>query len=340
MNKIIVNSRNLLQEMTGVQRYTLKNIEFFPNEFQNLIPDEKYVGFKGHLWEQFVLPLKSFNKVLWSPSTTGPIFKANQIVTLHDMIWYEHPEWFSKSFALYYKIFVPLVLKKSKKIIVISEYTKNQAIKYLKLPSEKFATIYNGVDEKFRIYSKNEINNIRGKYKLKKPFLLCVGSLKPNKNLNRLFLAWEAVSYSFKKNFDLVVVGGTGNNFNGVGFEKLPDEVRLLGHIPDKDLPLIYSAAYAFVFPSLYEGFGLPILESMACGTPVITSNVTAMPEVAGNAALFVNPYFVEELKSSIELICSNRKLYNNLVEKGLERVSHFHWKKTSLETWKVINQG
>lgn len=339
MKNIVINTRNLLQEMTGVQRYTLKNIEYFPDQFEKITPKKNCFGIKGHIWEQMILPIKLRNKMLWSPSSTGPIFKSNQVVTLHDMLWYEHPEWFSKSFSLFYKLIVPIVLRRAKKIIVISEYTKKQAIKYLNLPSEKFVTIHNGVDEYFRVHSSDEKISVIKKYHLSKPFLLCVGSLKPNKNLNRLFLAWNSVSDTIKNNFDLVVVGGTGKNFSKVGFHKLPDGIKLLGHISDNDLPLIYSASYAFIFPSLYEGFGLPILEAMACGVPVITSNVTAIPEIVGDAAILVDPYSVEEILSSIEEICSNNKLYEDLVKKGIARVSHFHWKKTSNETWKVLNE-
>lgn len=231
-------------------------------------------------------------------------------------------------------------VRKAVKIIAVSNTTKKDLMNYLKLPSEKIAVVYEGVDhDTFKPVKRRLIDE---------PYILYVGSEHPRKNLTRILAAFKKVKQDPRfKDLKLVKVGEAGGreaDFRSMTLKaierlKLKDDVIFVGKVAKEDLPAYYSHAECFVMPSLYEGFGLPLLEAMACGCPVITSNISAPPEVTADAALHVNPRCVEDIASAIISVLSNDELRCELKIKGLKRAKEFSWEKTAKETFKVYKE-
>lgn len=335
-----INCRNLIGHTTGVQRYTkniIENIGDLP--FQEVYPDENFSsGFKGHYWEQFILPKKcAKNELIWSPSNTGPVFYDNQILTIHDTVPFDHPEWLNKKFVLWYKFLQPKLARKVKHIITISEFSKNKIIEHLKVPEEKISVIYNGVD----IFGCVNFNNKIDKFKNLSPYILSVGSLEPRKNVSSLISAFIQYKNEIKSDIKLVIVGKKGVNrvFKEVGLDDVNNQdIIFTGYISDSDLQYLYKNSLGFCYPSLYEGFGLPPLEAMHFSIPVLTSNNTAMKELCQDRAILVNPNSIISITEGIFDLLSNKiseeTIFNNkLYVEGLS------WKKCSDQTVNVINQ-
>lgn len=230
----------------------------------------------------------------------------------------------------------------SDKIIAISNSTKDDLIKLYGIPKRKIEVAYPGVDPIFKPQSSKKINKVKEKHNLKKPYFLFVGSLKPIKNIPRIIEGFYKFLKVTNKPYQLVLVG---SDFwldkkipRYIKKMKLEKEIVNLGYLQRKELPGIYSGAIAFISPSLYEGFGIPLLEAMACSTPVITSNVGSMSEVVDDAGLLVNPENIDEIGKSLIEIVRNRDLRNRLKRRGLERVKKFSWKKFALKVLTAIN--
>jgi glycosyltransferase involved in cell wall biosynthesis len=238
-------------------------------------------------------------------------------------------------------------LKNADRIITISDNTKNDLIQHLKISPEKIQTIYLGVDENFTIPTKTESDLIKQKYSLPESYILYLGSEQPRKNFPFLLKSF----YKLKKAHDLpklklLKVGrpqiGLVQHNEIIKLIKelnIENEVIFIDHIPDKDLTAVYNAASVFVYPSLYEGFGLPPLEAMSCGCPVITSNTSSLPEVVGNAGIMVDPNDVDLLCDKMYQILSNDSLGEELRKKGLNRAKLFNWDKTASETLRIYEE-
>ncbi|XRP97070.1 glycosyltransferase family 4 protein [Methanocaldococcus sp. 16A] len=268
--------------------------------------------------------------------------KPKRILTVYDLTPLLYSKTHKKSKVLMHKYYFPLVLKVTDKIIAISHHTKNDIIKHFKIPEDKIRVIHLAANENYRPLKENEINKIKQKYNLNDPFILYVGTLEPRKNILNLLKAF----YKLKKQgikHKLVITGKKGwkyrNIFELIDKLNLQKEVIFTGYVPDEDLPGLYNAADLFVYPSLYEGFGLPPLEAMACGTPVITSNTSSLPEVVGDAGIMVNPYDVDELAKAMYEVLTNDGLREELSKKGLERAKLFSWKKCAEEHLKVYEE-
>ena len=241
-----------------------------------------------------------------------------------------------------YRALLPRTIKSADKIIAISHHTKNDIIQHFKIPEDKIKVIHLAANKNYKPLQGDKINKIKQKYDLNCPFILYVGGLAPNKNVKRLIQAF----YKLKKqgiNHKLILTGVKRWKYKSI-FEtieklNLQKDVIFTGYVPDEDLPALYNAADLFVYPSLYEGFGLPPLEAMACGTPVITSNTSSLPEVVGDAGIMVNPYDVDELANKMYEVLTNDGLGEELSKKGLERAKLFSWKKCAEEHLKVYEE-
>lgn len=334
---LYINGRSLKNsKITGVQRYTLEIAPKLSINCKIVNPSEKYSSSMfGHAWEQLILPYR-VNGILWSPANVGPIVYKNQVVTIHDLAVFDHPEWFTKEFKLMYYLLLPRLTKRVKHILTVSEYSRQRLVQQFDISPAKITAIPLAAAAQFKPVDEEEILQARIEYGWPDRFLLSVGSLEPRKNLGRLLRAWEAWS-NRPKDLRLLVVGAAGRVFAGQGFDRVPDGVQLLGHVEDSDLPSLYAAAEAMIYPSLYEGFGLPPLEAMACGTPVITSNTTSLPEVVGDAALLINPYLEVALIHAMQQITEQPQLRAELSERGLERSKLFSWERTAAETERVL---
>ncbi|WP_281615410.1 glycosyltransferase family 1 protein [Flammeovirga sp. SubArs3] len=338
---IQVNTRNLLSHKTGVQRYTEEIIKNFPKDQYDIIfPSRNNAhGIRGHIWEQLYLPFLLKNDILWSPSNSGPIqTKGPHIVTIHDVVPMDHPEWLNYKFARWYQFMLPKLAKSVDHIITISNFSKERIIQTLKVPDKKISVIPNGVDHSlFNTNSIHQENVIPFKR-----YIITLGSLEPRKNLLRLFKAWKDIKNSIDDDIHLVVVGKKGLSrvfsSENYDFENLQQErIYFTGHLTDSDLVSALRNAIAFTYLSEYEGFGLPPLEAMACGVPVITSNTTAFPEVVKDSAITISPYDINDISKSIKTIIENDKLRKKLSIKGISQAGHFNWKKTSAETIKIL---
>jgi len=361
-DQLIINARFTTQQLTGVQRYAFEICRRLPSSGIRLIsprsieleyrqlkdftivdPIGKFAHKSGlsHLWEQFALPRWiSKDGLLWSPCGSGPLAVKNQVVTIHDIATLEHPEWFNPWFAKWYSFLIPRLVRAVKKVIVVSEYTKIRLTEMTGISPEKIEVIYNGIDERFSPKSKEEINIAQKLLSLPSDkYILSLSSLEPRKNLHRLLEAWNIICHKLPKDIWLVLAGGKGKStvFKNLSFDSLPPRVYFTGYVPDEHLPALYSGAIAFAYVSLYEGFGLPPLEAMACGAPVITSNITSIPEVVGDAAILVNPHDVKEIADSIYKLIDDVTFRERLKLTGLNRTKLFSWDKTARQTWKLL---
>lgn len=341
--KVVVNSRILSGRLTGVQRYTLSILKHFPDRFQCLAPARGTHGVPGHIWEQLVLPGRVGGAVLWCPSNTGPLAVTRQVVTVHDLVPFDHPEFLNPRFARWYRVLLPKLVRRVRRIITGSEFTKHRLVEVLKVPESRISVIRNGVDARFRPQSKERIAEARRKLGLPNGrYLVTLGSLEPRKNLKRLLEAWSRTVSELPDDVMLVIAGAKGKPmvFDGVSLDLLPPRVHLTGHVPDELLPALYSGAIAAPYLSVYEGFGLPPLEAMACGVPVLTGNRTALPEVVGDAALMVDPYDVDAIADSITTLVNDAALRADLVRRGQERAARFTWKRAAEQTWQVLEEA
>ncbi|MEP7135390.1 MAG: glycosyltransferase family 1 protein [Chloroflexota bacterium] len=326
---IVINGRFLSRRITGVERYGQEIVQLFSNSYR--VEKTRLNGAAGHTWEQFVLPTKLTSKsVLWSPANTGPLMVRRQALTIHDLTPLEHPEWFSKSFAAWYRLFLPILARRVQVVFTPSEYVKQKVQKQLGVKS--VIVTPNGVDT--AIFHPEAFQKT---YEFPKKYILFVGSLQPRKNLTGLMEAWHAIKDDFKDIW-LVIAGEAGYVFRGVKF--FGDErIRFMNYASEVDLPGLYAQAEMLVLPSFDEGFGLPAIEAMACGTPVIASDGGALPETVGEAGLIFELSKPNTLARAMQECLSNANLRLALKEKGLARAKLFSWQHTADLVWKKLNE-
>jgi glycosyltransferase involved in cell wall biosynthesis len=338
---ITINTRNLNAHLTGIQRYTQEIIKRLPSEsYRTIKPAQALPGPVGHAWEQCVLPTQLQGQLLWSPSNTGPLVVKRQVVTVHDLATFDSPEGFSNSFRAAYAFILPRLLPRVAHILTVSEFTKQCLIERFKLSADKITVTPLGVDhDRFYPRSAKEIQELKHKLQLSSRYILFLGSLSARKNMRRLVEAWALAQHDVDADIELVIAGGAGvgHVFNGTELPTLPPRTRLLGRIADEDLPALYSGATLFAFPSLYEGFGLPPLEAIACGTPVLSSQVSSLPEVLGNVGILVDPLRVEEICDGLHQALNNRGTSDKMSKVGVLRAQAFQWQKTAQQTYEVL---
>lgn len=335
---IVCNIRVLGVQLTGVQRYTMEILRRCPDTIRTIQPSAMYAGRLGHVWEQAVLPLHTRGHLLWSPGGTGPICVANQVVTVHDIAPVDYPEGYSPSFRRWYAFVWRHLLPRARALLSVSEFTKQRVVEEFKIPPELIHVTPLGVDhERFFPQPQERIAALRRKLSLPDDFALFVGSLSDRKNIARLLDAWRNTQVP---GCHLVLAGGRRftHILAGTEYHEVPPNTVLLDRIDDADLPTLISAARAFVFPSVYEGFGLPPIEAMACGTPCMVANATALPEVAGNAAVLVDPFDVGDIGRGLTRVLTDEALRTELRAKGLTRAAGFTWDKTAAKTYDVLS--
>jgi glycosyltransferase involved in cell wall biosynthesis len=340
INSIALNARFAVHRPSGMQRYGIELAHRLRDHVHMVQPTQALRGPAGHLWEQFYLPSATHGRLLWSPNNTGPLAVRRQVCTLHDLIPLDHPEWFSRRFAAWYKWLLPRLAKQVRHIITVSEFTKQRAVELLRVPPEKVTVILHGVDERFRPQPEESVVEMRRALGIDcSSYLLYVGNLEPRKNLHRLLRAWEIAQRSVPREIELVVSGAKGSSlvFERVSLGKIPPRVRFTGYVPDEHLPALYTGSLALVYPSLYEGFGLPPLEAMACGTLVVTSSNTSLPEVVGDAATLVDAEDVHSIADGILRVVNNNGRRSAIRQTGFERVKDFTWERTARETLQVL---
>jgi glycosyltransferase involved in cell wall biosynthesis len=345
-SRVCLNGRFLSQELTGVQRYAHELLERLGPELRVVRPGSALSPVKGHLWEQFVLPRLCRGALLWSPGNTGPLAHANQVVTIHDASTLEHPEWFSGKFARWYRFLLPRLARRVRKVITVSEFSRRELVRLCAVPESKVVAIPNGISPRFQPASEEEKIAFRKKHRLERPYCLYLGSLEPRKNVSTLLAAWKSLA---RTDCELVLAGAASHVFRERGFAELPPATRLFGRVDDEELPALLSAARCFVFPALYEGFGFPPLEAMACGTPVLCSNTTSLPEVCGpefdpsdpsSAVLYFDPENVSELAARlVQALEMDLETVRRISVQGRARAGQFTWDRCAAQTAAVLRE-
>ncbi|MEH2256938.1 glycosyltransferase family 4 protein [Nostoc sp.] len=297
-------------------------------------------GMKGHLkrllWTQFQLPniyrqMKS--TLLFSPIPEAPLLSScSYVVTVHDLIPLRFPQWFSLTQRLYCSYYIRAVIQQSKHVICNSMATAEDLSKFLGVCEDKITAIPLAYDVKNFLCLDFATQN----------YFLYLGRHNPHKNLERLITAFAGLSNC--KDYELWLAGPSDRRYTPtliaqVAQLSITNQVKFLDYIPDSELPKIINQAIALVFPSLWEGFGLPVLEAMACGTPVITSNLSSLPEVAGDAAILINPYNTGEITEAMQAVATDLGLRSRLSSQGLTHSQQFSWEKTGKATAEVLSR-
>jgi len=343
--KILIDCREIQKNTTGIARFLLsffKEIKSFNIEYEFLLLGNQYTDFEREElngYEKIVVEEKNtfyFDQVtilhvikeqkidlFFSPYYKFSVFaKVPVITSIFDVMYLVLDEYKNDIKNIYRKNFIKLTYKKVKKVITSSNFAKNEIMKVLNLPDEKIDVVYLSVDEKFKPQPAEKIKEIKEKYGISKNYILYVGNAKPHKNLERLLLAWQLVDEEIKKDYILVLAGV------GQKFCYKDEDILIIPFVSEEELPLLYTGATVFVFPSIYEGFGLPPLEAMACGCPVISSNISSMPEVLGDACLYFNPYDVNQISKTILEILHSETLREKLRKEGFEKVKSYSLEK------------
>lgn len=336
---IYINGRFLTQPMTGVARYAYgvcRALIELGIDYNVICPKKEVLpcydikGIKiihygrcgSHLWEQCVLPTFFIGKhdyLLYNFTGVGPLLIRNKVMTIHDVSFLANPSWFSKSYYLWYKVMTPLAIMTSRYIITVSEFSKSEIKRFYPfLKDEKICVAYGAPDyERFRPIDLT---------KPKERFLLTVSSLDPRKNFSRLIEAVQGI-----KDCKLYIVGGQNKIFKGGNVHE-NDNVRYLGYVSDEDLLKLYNSADAFIFPSIYEGFGLPPIEAMACGCPVMVSDIPVLREVCGDVAVYFDPLSVENIRATIRgFINEDEKTKSDMCDRCKRHSEKYSWKNTAM---------
>ena len=352
--QLIINLSILLSQPTGIGNYAQNLFPYLKSFQPTLLVARKYTDFdcypipsnltpdhgtKGHfnrlLWTQFQLPqiyknLKS--SLLFSPLPEAPLYSnCRFVVTSFDMIPLRFPKRFSP-LTPYHRYYTPEVLKQAQHIICISQTTAQDITNFYGIPANKITSIPLAYD-RTHFYPLNLP---------KRNYFLYIGRQDPYKNIQRLITAFAALPNS--KDYELWLVGPSDRRYTPtltaqVAELGITNQVKFLDYVPYSELPKIINEAIALVFPSLWEGFGLPVLEAMACGTPVITSNLSSLPEVAGDAAILINPYSTGEIIEAMQAIATDLELRSRLSSQGITHSQQFSWEKTGKATVEVLSR-
>jgi glycosyltransferase involved in cell wall biosynthesis len=362
--KILLNGLQLSKRNTGVQYYTERLFEELAKinnpdlEFHLLRPNDQFFKSSGKIhginvngrlkrifFEQFILPGyigKHRYGLFHSTSYISPYFlNRSSVLTIHDLLVYDYPALCQSESVIYFKLFLGASIKKASHIIAVSQKVKDDIIRIFNVYPGKIDVIHLGINPIFkRIIDEDVLAQIRKKYEIPEKYILFVGNIEPKKNLERLILAYSQLKGKKGIKHKLVIVGKKGWKYEAtlqlIDKLKISEEIILTGYVVEKDLPAIYSMADMFVFPSIYEGFGIPPLEAMACGTPVIVSNTGALPETTGGSCLQVNPFSVDEIAHGIQQLITDNSLRQRVIQQGYNWANSFSWEKTATKTIEV----
>ncbi|MFR9166716.1 MAG: glycosyltransferase family 4 protein [Dysgonomonas sp.] len=340
----VVNGRFLTQKATGVHRYAFEicnemyemGIDFYVAVPKDINPDYKFKfrtvecgSLKTHLWEQISLPryLKKNGKPLLISFSGGGILNYNnQIVTIHDVSHERYPEWFSKNYCRYYGYMIPRTIKKSHAVITVSEFSKQEISDVFGTDKNKIHVIHSNVPFRDKP-SRDEILNRKHDTNAEK-YILTVSSMDPRKNFIRLVEAFNNIE---DKSIKLYIIGMQFKAFNTPDLQKLISKnVVLPGYITDEELQDMYKNALFSIYPTLYEGFGLPPLESMTYGCPAIAADIPALKEISGDAVLYTDPYDINDITQKMNLLVKDEELRKELVLKGLDQIQKYSWEKSA----------
>ncbi|MFZ5516350.1 MAG: glycosyltransferase family 4 protein [Candidatus Zhuqueibacterota bacterium] len=367
--KICFDARVIINEKTGIGNYSLNLLrslleldqqnlytvlvnsrldddhEIYTLNYPNLVREKVNIP-PVSIHQQYLIPFllrKIKPDIYHYPNWDVPIFhRYKTIVTIHDLTYVLHRNLYKRFYhakKLYTRLNIYWGLKQAEKVIVVSKSTKEDLVKYFQTPEHKIEVIYEAMNHHFlkNGSAKNEIRVDSQDLFQNNNYFLYVGERRPHKNLVRMIEAFALFKEQSPGNFKFLIGGKDYNHYDEpekkVNELGLSGDVNFIGYIPDEKLKPLYSKATCFMFASIYEGFGIPILEAMSCGTPVITSNISSMPEIADNAAIKVNPYDVDEIANAMLAVVRDENIRSDYVERGKARAREFSWEKAAKQT-------
>lgn len=368
--RIVLDARTVGQEFSGVGNYVLELVRGFSrlnedHEFllgvwgdsplAQLDLDQRFRFFPipfshenhplGDLWEEFVLPRRARREqvdVLHGPAFLIPTVRHDvaTVVTIHDLVAFSHAETIPWKYAAYMRRLIRRAAHAATRVITDSESVRRDIRKRFHIPADRLDCIPLGVPSRFRPAPTEDIRRVRERYAIPRDYLLFVGNLEPRKNLPGLVRAYRTIREQSDREVDLVVAGRiawkSGPLLRELGAEDLRGNVHTTGFVDAGDLVALYSGAEAFMFPSFWEGFGLPVLEAMACGTPVIASDLASIPEVAGDAAQLISPDSPDAIAEAALRLLRDPAVHADYVQRGLARAREFPWERTAVKTLQV----
>jgi glycosyltransferase involved in cell wall biosynthesis len=345
-----VYTQNIIESLlrlNGNHEYVLfyKNEKYLGKYSQYPNVEEKFVRASSKFyWDQIAIPIAAKRAkidILFHTKFTVPFLtNCKTVMVLHGASWFVHPEVYKNKLDLMYvKTIMPLYCKKASALISNSNLTTNDFVNILHVPKKKISTVYYGLNPIFKqIHDPQKLNHIKMKYNLPDRFILTVSRYDPRKNFCTIFKAFT--KSRIDGDLKLLAIGRDSDKYieeckiRESGYE---NDVIFPGYVEQNDLPYIYNLAELFIFPSVYEEFGIPLLEAMACGCPIVASNTGAIPEITGGAAFLRNPFDADGLADGIKKIIDDSQFKQSLIEKGLEQVKNFSWKKNASETMKIF---
>ncbi len=349
---IVINARFLTQDMRGVQRFAEQislQLKDLRDDLVFVAPEDirlhesaeqlqvRRIGrHRGHAWEQLDLPLwlaRNGYPPLVSLCNTAPLFYGNQIATHHDITYIRHPESYSRTFRAMYRNLTPLLLGRTKALITVSDFSRKEIASHYGYPASSICVVPNAVDGRFQPFCAEQCPREAA------PYLLAVSSPSAHKNFARMVAAF--LSMEGQNEVELRIIGDSNRIFSG-SLHDVPGSrrIRMLGRLTDEELVEAYQGATAFVFPSLYEGFGIPPLEAQACGCPVIAARAASIPEVLGDSALYFDPLNVEDIAQSMQRILNDAALRQDLRRRGKANVARYCWNTSARQVSRLIDQA
>jgi glycosyltransferase involved in cell wall biosynthesis len=309
------------------------------------------------LWEQIGLPIAARSDdvdLLHCPANTAPIFTPSRVklvLTIHDVIYLLPSSSlpvplsvYQRLGRLYRRFIVPIVARRADAIITVSYRSRSDILRFLDVSPERIYVVYEAPGNLFcKLPDSREVDRVRKRYGISGPFILALGGVDPRKNTARILESFSKLKARLHSSYQLVIVGlpvSARRRFGHiVGRMGICSDTILVEFVPEEDLVALYNGAELFVYPSLYEGFGLPVLEAMASGTPVVASTEGAIPEIAGEAAVLVDPRNADALAEAMEMVLTDAQLREELVERGFERVKEFSWQKAAREVLDIYRK-